>query len=326
MPVAQLDEGGQSAGEGPRARFHRHQRAGGGVGVEPAQGRAGAGGGAGHQGARDRGGDGSIAGDLGRGGVACEQRLIGDHQVDRDGRRDGCGVAGDPLDQGVGHHLAAGALIDGGVGRAAQRGIHRDALGHRQQRGQVGHRVGCGADGDRALVFGPGRPLDHRVRIEPVGDGLGRGGHPRITHPVQVRGVGAQFGIQGAAVLHVEAGALAHDQGGPPLGERPAFQRGQGVRHLVHQRLGKPQVPAAAGGGIPAGQGDLAGHAPPAAGGGHAGGRLGGPPRRVQRGRRPGLTGRRGRLHPLQLCDALDQRRLAGRRIHRHQILRTYIR
>ncbi|CFS22796.1 Uncharacterised protein [Mycobacterium tuberculosis] len=59
--------------------------------------------------------------------------------------------------------------------------------------------------------------LHHRLGIEPVGNRPGRGGDPRITHPVQCGHVGAQLGVECAAILDVQAGRLPHDQRGPPL-------------------------------------------------------------------------------------------------------------
>ena len=58
--------------------------------------------------------------------------------------------------------------------------------------------------------------------------------------PTSAEASAHQFGVPGAPVVDVQAGRLADDQGGPPLGEHPGLQRGQGVRHLVHQRLGEP--------------------------------------------------------------------------------------
>lgn len=89
--------------------------------------------------------------------------------------------------------------------------------GHRKQRRHPGHGVGGRADRHRAFGLGPGGPLHHRLGIEPVGNRPGRGGDPRITHPVQCGHVGAQLGVECAAILDVQAGRLPHDQRGPPL-------------------------------------------------------------------------------------------------------------
>ena len=93
----------------------------------------------------------------------------------------------------------------------------------------------------------------------------------------------------------------------------------QGVRHLVHQRLGKTQMPPTPRRRIPPGQRDLMSQTTSAPRRGHTGLRFSGTTRRLQSGRRPSLTRRSRRLDPLQLSDALNQRRLASRRIDCHQ-------
>jgi len=96
----------------------------------------------------------------------------------------------------------------------------------------------------------------HRLRVETVRDGLGGGGQPGVAHALQRRRVAAQFGVQGAPVPDTEA--RPHDQRRPPLRQQARRQGGQRVGHLVHQRLGEPQVP------VPAGESRLASATSPA--------------------------------------------------------------
>ena len=72
---------------------------------------------------------------------------------------------------------------------------------------------------------------------------------------------------------------------------------------------------------IPPRQRHLAGHPSALFRRGHPGGSLIGATLPIQCGRRPGLTCGRGRLHPLQPGDLLDQRSLIGMRIHRHELI-----
>lgn len=114
-------------------------------------------------------------------------------------------------------YLAPCPIVECRVGGPLERRIDRHASGHRKQRRHPGHGVGGRADRHRAFGLGPGGPLHHRLGIEPVGNRPGRGGDPRITHPVQCGHVGAQLGVECAAILDVQAGRLPHDQRGPPL-------------------------------------------------------------------------------------------------------------
>ena len=148
-------------------------------------------------------------------------------------------------------------------------GVDRDALGHGQQRGHIGHAVGCRPHGDGAFGFGAGGAVDDGVRIEAVGDGFGVGGDARITFALQRGGVGAQFGVERAAVLDVEAGAIPRTIRVARHSEStPDCQGGQGVGHLVDQGRREAEVTAAAGRGFAPGQGDFAGQPAATFGGG----------------------------------------------------------
>ena len=142
------------------------------------------------------------------------------------------------------------------------------------QRRHIGHGVGGGTDRHPAIGLGVDRPVAHCLGVQPVRDLFGRRADLLIAQPIQRGAVGAQLGVQHRPVPDRQAGGFPHDQGGPPLRERPAFQRGQGVRHVLHQRLGHRQIPATTGRGIPTRQPNLAGHPAAPLGGRHAGGGL----------------------------------------------------
>ncbi len=123
--------------------------------------------------------------------AAAEQGLIGDHQVDRDRDRIGGGLSGDPGDQGVGHDLptAASVTLGGqGVRDPGQGGPHRDPLGRGQQRGELGHGVGCGAQGDVAFGLGTTAPVHHRCGVQGVDPSLGLGDQAALSPPVDHMG------------------------------------------------------------------------------------------------------------------------------------------
>ena len=189
-----------------------------------------------------------VAGDPGRGGIVGEQALVGEHQIDRDRCRDVGRPAGDPFHQGVGHDLAARTAVAAHVGLALQCGVHRYALGHRQQRGHIRHGVRGGPDGDgpfglryrRAVHHALEDPTDRRWPWPRRRSGRHRGPPtaraPRTTPH------------RGAAVGDGQTGRLADHHRGPPFRELALLQRGQRVRHLVDQGLGETQVAIAAGG------------------------------------------------------------------------------
>ncbi len=80
----------------------------------------------------------------------------------------------------------------------------------------------------------PRRPAHHRLGIEPVGNRPGRGGDPRITHPVQCGHVGAQpaSSARRSDVQRADSASIS----GPPPDSRPTSSAAS-VRHLIHQRL-----------------------------------------------------------------------------------------
>ncbi len=93
------------------------------------------------------------------------------------------------------------------------------------------------------------------------------------------------------------------------------------MRHLMHQSLGKPEMPAPAGRRIVTRQGDFTTQTPAPLRGGDSGGSFGGSARSIQRGGCASLTSRGRAFQPLQCGDALDQRRLVSGWIHRNYCL-----
>ncbi|MDT5325007.1 MAG: hypothetical protein QOF25_2159, partial [Mycobacterium sp.] len=160
--------------------------------------------------------------------IATNAPLRGQDEVDPDGDGNLGRPPGDPLDQGVGHDLATATPVEADVGGPPKCGVDRHALRHRQQRRQVGHGVGCRPDGDRAFGFGTDGAVDDRLGVEPIGDRLGRRGHPGIAQTRQPRDVGTQLRVQDPSVFDVQAGGLAHDQRGPPLPRAPRTPVRQG--------------------------------------------------------------------------------------------------
>ena len=304
----------------PRSRLHRHQRPALRVPVQPAQGRPrpligdrGI-----DQRARHRGRDRPIALDAPPACVPAQQRLIRHHQVApppvRAPRRAGRSPAPPacrPSPARVNGHRRWCRRRASAPHTPPPPGRPAAARSHRSWCPAPAGWSPCGPP--RPSPPGPPPPAHPAgaaislaaaaIRASPIPSSLLTSAHSSASkHP---------------PILDGQAGRLPHDQRRAPLRERPALQRGQGVRHLVHQRLGQPQVPAAARRGIPPRQRHLAGHPAAPLPRRHPGRRLIGSPPLIQRRGRPRLTRRRGRLEPLQPGDLLDQRRLIGMRIHR---------
>ena len=213
----------------------------------------------GDEGAGPAGGDGAVAGEPGRLRVGLEEGAVGDDELDLD-PADPAGGAGDAFDQGIGHGLAAAPRVPGvpeALGVPGQRGVHGHALADREQGAQVAHGVRGRAEADVPVgggVRGPGRD---GPRVQPVGGSPGLGGDGPVPGAVERAGVGGEVLVDGGAVRGGQAGGLAHQQRGAPFVQLPALQRGEGVRHFGHERLGQAQQPAAPGRGFAPGQGDL---------------------------------------------------------------------
>ena len=262
-PVAQSDEPRQPTREAAAARVQGDQLAGGGAAVEPAQvGEAAVGCGRGQL-TRELGRDRAVAREVSRGLARAEQHLVAHDQLDLD-RHHVRPRAHHPLDQGVGHDLAAGAAIARGPGRVGGDGQgppHRHALCYRQLGGQPGHRVGHGPQGH------PPRGLRHPAAQEACGRvELGR--HAPcgaldlpVAHRLEAGHVTREATVHGPSVPQGQAGRLADQHRRLPLRDATGAQGASGARHLVGQDPAQPDVETAATVRLAPGEGDLRGHA-----------------------------------------------------------------
>jgi hypothetical protein len=151
----------------------------------------------------------------------------------------------DAVDQGVGHDLAAAAWVAGGgrgVGGLSQRGEDGDPVGDREQRRELTHDVGGGAEGDVAVGLGAGAAFDHGCRVEAVGDLLGCGVELPDPHLLEAVGVAGELGVDGQSVFEGEAGGFAVDHGRGPFGDPAGPERGPGVGELGAQDLREAEV------------------------------------------------------------------------------------
>ena len=164
-----------------------------------------------------------------------------------------------------------------------------------------------------AFLGGFASPVDDRGGVQARSDRGGLGLNPLVSPAHQPVHVCAQLGIQCPAMLHGQTGRLLHDQGGPPLRQHPGLQGGQGVRHLVHQRPGHPQMGVPTHRRIMAGQRDLRGQPLASLGLRPSGGGVGGAPLVGPQRGRPSLRGGGGRLQSLELLHPGPQLRLTGR-------------
>ena len=163
--------------------------------------------------------------------IGCaDEAGVGDDDADLEGDCGGARLAGDPLHEGVGLDLVAAALVAdrAGCGRGVVQGLEdRNGFLGRQQCGEVGHRVGCGAHGDPAFARGVGCAFDIGPRVKLIGQrpcgcvGLS------IGHGVQATG---QALIQLAAPGLVEGDGRLDDEGGAPLTDPTFGEGGEGVR------------------------------------------------------------------------------------------------
>ena len=145
------------------------------------------------------------------------------------------------------------------VGVAGQRGVGRDALGDRQEPGQQRHRVRCRPQRHPTVRDGSAAAAQDRPGIQLVRQPPGFALDPAVAEVLEPT---REPGIDPAPVLDRQDGGLADHQGGPPLADLAAGQRGQGVRHLGNQRRGQPDMAGSAMRAVPAGQRDLGGHPP----------------------------------------------------------------
>jgi hypothetical protein len=219
------------------------------------------------------------------------------------------GGPGDPLDEGVGHELPAGAGVPGGAegpGVPGQGGVDGDALPGREQCGQVRHGLRCRAEADVPVGGGMGGPIRDRARVHPVRGGAGRGGDGPVPGAGERAGVRGKLGVHCVPARGGQARGFAHQERGTPFIQVPGGQRGQGAWHLRHQGLRQAQQPAAAGRGLPPRQGDLRRDALSQLRGGHPRGGLGPAFQGIEGHRDPGRQRGRGGLHILQLPELAD--------------------
>ena len=199
--------------------------------------------------------------------VLLGSRPIGIPGTARTGIRVGCCVAGRGLDDAgdefVGHDLSASSFVTGclgAVGVPGQRGMHGDALRHRQERGHVGHQVRCGPDADPSLGHRFAVPLHPRLRIQALPDPRGGPSGLLVTQLAEPAG---EFGVHHAAVFHGEARGFPDHQGRAPFADLTVLQSLEGVRHFLDHRSGEPDVPVPADRGVFPCQRDLRGDAAP---------------------------------------------------------------
>lgn len=282
----------------------------GGAGEQPAQPDP-AGGGP-DQIAGDGGGDRAVPVEVGGGVVGAEERVGGHHDADFDGYLGSGADAGDPLDQGVGHHLAAGAVVSnrpGGLGGPRQRGEDRDPLSDRQQGVELRHGVRGWAQADPTLALGAAGSAYRGTGVELEGapayfaDGL--------AVPPAAESVG-DLGIDQGTIVALQQGGLAGDQGSPPLADPPVDHGRKRVREFCDQDPGQAQQPGALVRRDRARQGQLGAGAATLPIGGQPGGGvpLDHPGPQVGGERRLGGGGRV--LQPLQSGELVDRLRLPG--------------
>ncbi len=243
--------------------------------------------------------------------AGAEQRLVGDDDVEADRDLVGVGLAGESLDQQVGHHLPLTTLagVAGGaegVGVALDRGVGGDALPDGEDRGEVGHRVGGGAQADVAVALGLAGAAD---------DGGGVGGVDAAAELTD-QGLGAEAGqqvgvtadllIDDRAVLTGQAAGLPGDQERGVLIQAALAQRLAGAGQVGGQVLREPEVHLPAVGRLLAGQRDLGGDPAATQARGEPLGCLAGAHRVVEVDGEVGLPGGGCGLEPLELGDLLD--------------------
>ena len=175
--------------------------------------------------------------------LALAQQCLGrHHQLDLDRHPVRAGLPGDTLHEDVGHEVAAAtrvAVTSGNPGGRWEGGMDRDALGHWQQRGQVGHGVRRRTQADPPLGLGPRPATRHGLGVELAGH---RARPLRDLGVTQDREVVGQPLIDLATVHDVEhRGLPAHDRG-PPLADPTGREVGHGAGHLARQRPGQPEV------------------------------------------------------------------------------------
>jgi hypothetical protein len=187
-----------------------------------------------------------------------EQCIQRKHDADLDVHVGGACRAGDPLDEGVGHDLPAGARVALGeqrIGAPAQRGQARHPLLDGEEPAEQGHRVASRAQTDAPVGAGGAAAGHVPRRIGGVGVPAGHqhgltGGEP----PDPGR---AQLLVHQAALLGIEMAGLGHDQRGGVLADLSGGQQGAHAGQLGAQGPGHAQPAGSGDRGHPARQPDL---------------------------------------------------------------------
>ena len=148
-----------------------------------------------------------------------------------------------------------------------QGAVDADAFFHGEQRGEVGHAVGGGSDGDPPVGGGLAGAVGGAVGVEAVGPAAGLLRGVLVAPPGQLGGEG---GVDPGAVLGAEVGGFPGDEGGPPFAAVAVFHRLQDLGHFVDEGVGEADVAVAFVRAVPAGQGDLGADGAAGVGGAHA--------------------------------------------------------
>jgi hypothetical protein len=191
---------------------------------------------------------------------------------------------------------------------AGEGGVDGDAGGGREQGGEVGHGVRCGAEAHVPVCGGVAGPVHDGVRVKAVGGGAGRGDEGAVAQAGQGSGVRGELFVHGAPVRCAEAGCFLDQEGGAPFVELAGVECGEGVRHFGDEGFGQAQEAAAAGGGFAPGQGNLRRDALSELRGREAGCALGAPLAGIKRDSDPGLQPGGRRLQVLKVPELADQR------------------
>ncbi len=142
---------------------------------------------------------------------------------------------------------------------AGQCRVRGQALGHRKQGGQAGHRVRRRTQRHGPLIHSVARAPGDRLRVPPVRRSPDCGDDGPVPGAGQGPGVGGDLLIHGGPVLDRQAGCFLHHQGGPPLVQLARFKRRERVGHL-NQGFPQTQQPGAARWRLAPGQGNFRSH------------------------------------------------------------------
>ena len=162
-----------------------------------------------------------------------------------------------PVPELVGHQGASAPWVTcggGGGGVPGEGGVGGDAVDGGEQRGQVGHGVGCGPEGDAPVGDGFAVAADGLFGVEAVADtGGGAAGLPWRHGAVPL----GEFGVDGLPVFPGQGRCFGDDEHRLVLVEDAFPERVVEVRHLPGEGLCQPDQSGADAGADPTGQPDL---------------------------------------------------------------------